>query len=134
MPEGFADSLRLRNGKQVHARTAIANLKSLMILLSREPSLFQALLTVAEGRHYDPAPSQIDALLNAGFIRPDRTVNADIRDILLSAHQLENHESKLVNPFSLDSPDEKATLARVAGSDHAWVDLLHQPTSYRSRR
>jgi len=103
----------LKNGYQVELRRGMADYQSLGLLFEKDSSLFQALLTIAQGRPHDVSTENTAALRNGLYLLPDFSMREDLRNVLLSAYQETPDGCVLVNPFRLESTDQAGALEHM---------------------
>jgi len=105
-------TLVLKNGSRADVRHALLLVAGLAAELRHDPVSFHTVLAVAQGRAGELDSKSIDALKGT-LLRPDGTLSAEDRDILLSSYHMVGDGPVLLNPFQLASTQDRLVVERV---------------------
>ena len=120
--------LSLKKGSDADVLLALSQLDHLGAMLRVRPERFLTLLALAQGRPEEAKQEHITHLTKSGFISKDGSISQDLRELLLSAYQMTGDGPVLVNPFKLQTNEDKRKADRADRQiDRFWEKFLSGP-------
>lgn len=106
--------LTLKNGTSISAAAGDTNYDLLSKLLEKEPALFQTMLAIARNPKAEVPIKDVRFLAHAGFLtNRTRTMNEDMRNVILSSYTETPEGPVLLNPFKLETEEEASYLQEI---------------------
>lgn len=115
----------LKNGETMESQLAWDYLDSLRLLLEEHPKHFLALLAAARGNERLPRGNIAQLLRRHRYLRNDRSIDPDYRNVLLSSYQETPEGPVLANPFAPGDQYEADQLTKTREADDAkWRRII----------